>query len=88
MKKLIEQNYQSIVDRGLITNETTFEDFTGKIQEELNELITEGFKGKNMPVELSDIILTCLNMAKHYGIDIKAEMKKKIAINFERAKIK
>jgi len=38
--------------------------------------------------ELADIILVCLNIAKHYNkhynIDIEKEMKGKIAVNFNR----
>lgn len=35
-------------------------------------------------LELSDIILTCFNMATHYGIDIKKALKEKIEINRKR----
>jgi len=34
--------------------------------------------------ELADIILVCLNIAKHYNIDIEKELKNKIQVNFKR----
>jgi hypothetical protein len=38
MNQLIEENYQSIVKRGLITPSTTVSDFIDKIHEEVQEL--------------------------------------------------
>lgn len=94
MKKIIEYNYQSIVDRGLITPTTSYFDFTRKIKEELSELKdaiidyidydSESFP--NVKEELADVIMVCLNMAKHYDIDIINEIKKKIKVNQQRAK--
>lgn len=86
MKKLIEDNYKSIVKRGLITPNTTKKQFIDKIYEEVNELECEylnkfGFVDE---FELADIILTCLNMAKHYNIDIEKVLKEKIKINENR----
>jgi len=86
MKKLIESNYQSTVQRGLITPNTDLSDFLNKLDEEVDELNAayeetwDDFKE-----ELSDVILVCLNCAKHYGIDIENEMLKKIEKNFKRA---
>ena len=87
MKEIIEKNYQSIVDRGLITPTTTIQDFVDKIKEEVHELEIENEFGtyKDMKVELCDIILTCLNFAKHFNIEIEYELKKKIRINEQRA---
>jgi len=95
MKKLINDNYDSIVKRGLITPQTNAFDFVEKIKEETEELERELIILKNVPMarqenfdkineELSDVILTCLNMAKHFNIDIETELKKKIEINFNR----
>lgn len=87
MKKLIEDNYDSIVARGLITPATTNGDFFKKLFEEVNEL-HEVFIIHEMidAEELADVILVCLNIAKHYNIDIEKEMRGKIAVNFNRAK--
>lgn len=88
MKKLIERNYQSIVDRGLITPNTTNFEFYDKIHEELIELENEfyNYNIKCDEFELADIILVCLNMAKHYNIDIEKVLIEKIKINERRSK--
>ena len=89
MKEIIEANYKSIVDRGFITPTTTLFDFLDKIDEEVEELNKEALKPKqysNLPEELADVIMVCLNMANHYNIDIEEEIKNKIEINKQRAK--
>lgn len=89
MKKLINDNYKSIVDRGFITPTTTLFEFLDKLDEEVKELKTESEIPKqysNLPEELADVIMVCLNMAKHYNIDIEQEIKAKIKINKHRAK--
>jgi len=89
MKELIEANYKSIVDRGFITPTTTLFEFLDKIDEEVYELNDEALKPRdksNLPEELADVIMVCLNMAKHYNIDIEQEIKNKIEINKQRAK--
>ena len=82
---LIQDNYDSIVKRGLITPKTTKDDFVNKLFEEVGEF-EEVFVEHGMidSEELADIILVCLNIAKHYNIDIEKEMKGKIAVNFNR----
>ena len=86
MKKIINDNYDSILKRGLITPKTTKEDFVNKLFEEVGEF-EEVFIDHGMidSEELADIILVCLNIAKHYKIDIEKEMRGKIAVNFNRA---
>jgi predicted house-cleaning noncanonical NTP pyrophosphatase (MazG superfamily) len=79
MKDLIESNYRSIVGRGLINSHTKLKEFISKLDEEVNE-----FKESNEPEELADIILVCLNIAKHYDIDIEKELKNKIIKNQNR----
>jgi NTP pyrophosphatase (non-canonical NTP hydrolase) len=86
MKKLIELNYQSTVQRGLITPSTDIADFLNKLDEEVDELngaYEETWD--DLKEELSDVILVCLNFARHYGIDIEQELLKKIEKNFKRA---
>tara|TARA_R110002072_G_scaffold257557_1_gene416249 strand:+ start:120 stop:380 length:261 start_codon:yes stop_codon:yes gene_type:complete len=85
MKKIIEKNYDVTVKRGCINSKTTEEDFILKIKEEVEEFIEAnkfGLVTENE--ELADIILVCLNYAKHYGIDIKKELKQKINKNKKR----
>ena len=79
MKDIIESNYNSIVKRGLINSNTKFKEFIDKLDEEVNE-----YKESNEPEELADIILVCLNIAKHYDINIETELKNKIIKNYER----
>lgn len=89
MQNLISANYQSIVDRGFITPTTTLFEFLDKLDEEVEELNKEALISKewsNLPQELADVILVCLNLAKHFDIDIEQELKNKIRINEYRAK--
>jgi len=89
MKELIEANYKSIVDRGFITPTTTLFEFLDKLDEEVRELNQEALTPKqysNLPEELADVIMVCLNMANHFNIDIEEEIKNKIKINKQRAK--
>ena len=85
MKDLIEENYKSIIKRGLINSKTDEKDFILKIEEEVQEFIEAvNYSMKTEPEELADIILVCLNYAKHYNIDIEHELKRKIEINKNR----
>jgi NTP pyrophosphatase (non-canonical NTP hydrolase) len=89
MQDIISANYQSIVDRGFITPTTTLFEFLDKLDEEVEELNKEALISKewnNLPEELADVILVCLNLAKHFDIDIEQELKNKIRINEYRAK--
>jgi len=84
--KLVDLIEKERVKRGLITHQTTKEDFLNKLFEEVGEF-EEVFVEHGMidAEELADIILVCLNIAKHYKIDIEKEMRGKIAVNFNRA---
>ena len=98
MKDLIESNYKSIVDRGYIKPSTTYIEFIDKLDEEVKEFKDAlnwwtrkdslGFKPMHISVceEVADVIMVCLNFAKHYNIDIEQEIKSKIKINEQRAK--
>ena len=85
MKHIIEENYKSILKRGLIDKYTNREDFVIKLEEEVQEF-TDAFlyNNGNEKEELADVILVCLNIAKHYDIDIETEIKNKIEINKNR----
>lgn len=85
MKQLIEDNYNSIVKRGLITPNTTRKEFFDKLKEEVFELEAYEYQNHRIdPLELADVILVCFNISKHYNIDIEKELKRKIEINFNR----
>lgn len=86
MKQLIEDNYKVTIKRGLINPSTTVQDFIDKIYEEVDELQNEIDAGKtynfdNLKYELADVILTCLNMSKHFNIDIEQQMKSNVRRN-------
>ncbi len=86
MKQLIEDNYKVTIKRGLISPSTTVQDFIDKIYEEVDELQNEIDTGKTynfdkLKYELADVILTCLNMSKHFNIDIEQQMKSNVRRN-------
>jgi len=89
MKKLIEQSYKAIQNRGLITRKTKHVDFFHKLNEEVCEVKQEFIKNEvdknKLGLELSDVIIVCLNWAKHYEIDIEKLLNKKTLINEQRA---
>ena len=87
MEDLINNNYNSIKARGLITSSTTKAQFIDKLFEEVSEVEDAVLNNDlgNLQEELADVILTALNFAKHYDFDIEQELKKKVEINFKRA---
>lgn len=97
LQNIINKNYDSIVKRGFIIPSTNAFDFIDKLFEEAGELeeIVNEIKDKkpttkmfeNMNEEIADVILVCLNFARHFDIDIEDELTKKIKKNYERAKI-
>jgi NTP pyrophosphatase (non-canonical NTP hydrolase) len=86
IQELIDRNYAAQIKRGQINNESTFWNFSDKIQDELNEFddsyiqTNKDFDSK----ELIDIMLVCFSMAKHFGIDWKQVMKDKVEYNEKR----
>jgi len=84
MKQIIENNYDVTVKRGCINTETTIHEFLYKLYEEVHELHDEIELGNTINHELSDVILVCLNLAKHFNIDIESEIIKVIDINKSR----
>ena len=83
------RNYQATEKRGQINENTSFWDFTNKLDEEINELkLSSGYliDGINEtktfdPKELADISLVCDAMAIYYGIDLQAEKESKMKYN-------
>ena len=57
-----------------------------KVKEEVSELESAYYSSdmENMKEEMADVILTVLNFAKHYDIDIETDMKLKIDKNYSR----
>ena len=87
LNKIQNRNYTATVKRGLITPLTTVNDFFQKIKEEIDEwyeiAFLENSEG-NEGHELADIIIVCLNAAKHRGIDIQKALEEKTLINETR----
>lgn len=87
MKELIEENYKVTVKRGLINKDTGIVEFMNKLDEEVGEFV-ESIDNPTTEdataFELADIILVCLNIAKHYEIDIEKYLNQKVLINSER----
>ena len=81
----IKRSYQSIVDRGLIAEETTFTDWMDALKSEVSELDLEQGKHQRIKEELADVIIVATNMAFHYKIDITEAIEDKILINEKRA---
>ena len=77
LKKLMSRNYAATVRRGLITNDTTVDEFISKIYEEAEEL----YENPDDDSELADIILVCLAYAKHFHIDIVSALEQKVKYN-------
>jgi len=85
LKEITERNYKATVKRGLITPDTNTSHFIGKIDEELIELDEVCYiDGVSDESELADIIIVCLNMAKHFNIDIQEALEEKTIYNETR----
>jgi len=86
MDKIIKENYESTVLRGLINSKTTDLNFLMKLKEEVLEVEESYYSSdiENMWEEVADVILVCLNFANHFNIDIESELKKKIEKNYKR----
>lgn len=81
----LARNYQSIVDRGLVGENTTFEDFIDKFEEEVRELSMEKGNPANIRRELADVISVGFTMGFHYEIDVFKAMSENIVKNEQRA---
>lgn len=77
------RNHSATVRRGLLSEFTTKQEFTLKLFEEVAEFArTE--TDEHEAEELADVMIVCLTCAKHYGIDIMNEMRKKTLKNESR----
>ena len=88
MKKLIKRSYKAIKERGLITDETTNEEFRDKMNEELIECIFSDM-GRHQPdyiAEVTDLATVCIMQIHHLGYDFETEFKKVVEKNEARAK--
>jgi len=85
MKIITKLNYEVTKKRGLITEETSIREFVMKLEEEVQEFICAALHEKgDFNHELGDIILVCLNIAKHYDVDIEKQLLTNIFKNMKR----
>jgi|WetSurMetagenome_2_1015567.scaffolds.fasta_scaffold1448032_2 hypothetical protein len=85
MNPLHTRTYKSIADRGLITNDTTDEEFLKKAKEELLECQDELiFEHGNLDEEITDLMNVCINWIIHRGCDPDDELLKVIEKNEKR----
>ena len=92
MKELIERSYKAIRKRGLITDNTSIQEFIDKIQEEFDELKIEFEKGVFLGVpnepfyeELIDLITVGIMLLRHHNIDFENKFEKVVIKNEKRA---
>ena len=86
MDKLIKRSYDSIVSRGLITDDTTLKDFNNKLIEEFNEAQFE-YDTQDLDKyfhELFDVVGVIFNMCYHNEIDIRSKFEEIIIKNENR----
>ena len=85
LQEIQSRNYAATVSRGLITPKTTDREFVSKLFEECHEVDNFlRFTGNIDPFEIADVIIVCLNMAKHFDIDIESALEQKTVINEKR----
>lgn len=92
MKTLLIQHYEAIKNRGLISPETTLDQFIAKLEEEYSEVISQyaddcnehKLPSSDLVYEMTDLVMVVLNCFQHYGIDIKEQLR----INIKRNTIR
>jgi NTP pyrophosphatase (non-canonical NTP hydrolase) len=84
LSEIQNRNYLATIKRGLITDKTTLNEFIYKMFEEVQEFKDASNFGITDGLELADIIIVCLNTAKHLDIDIQDWLEKKTIINENR----
>jgi NTP pyrophosphatase (non-canonical NTP hydrolase) len=71
------------VDHGLWGNESAYESAV-RLSDEVDELMGAASDPHHFEEELADVIIMSLSVAGHLGIDIDAEVRRKIEINQKR----
>jgi len=88
IKELIQLNYDAVVLRQLIDENTQDFEFYEKAKEELKEVFTAIMyeSEENQAKEWTDLLVVCLNRLTHFKCDIEKLLKENAEKNFERAK--
>jgi len=86
---ILKQNYDAVVNRGLITPVTTDRDFCRKADEELAEVHQalyrlEMDKDHNLDEEITDLLNVCSNWLQHRGLNPITELEKCLIKNQNR----
>ena len=55
-----------------------------RIREELSEACEAAHNPEHFAEELADVVIMCMSVAGHLGIDLAEEVRRKMAINQER----
>ena len=96
MQKLIERNYKTIVDRGLIDTETTIVEQARAVRIEYDEfsnafhdclLNNSNYNQLHLAEEVGDFILAGLNLLKMMGLDPEQILINDIEKNEHRAEV-
>ena len=96
MKELFKRNYDAVVRRGLINEETLDFGFWSKLNEENNEvyqqclivtrnLITCEHRKENLNEEIADCLVVCANWLIYRGVDLEEILTKIAEKNEKRA---
>ena len=88
MKNLLRLHYIAIKKRGLISAETTLDQFLMKLEEEYIEVQNayaddcneHRIPSSDLIYEMTDMIMVALNCFQHYGIDFEKQLR----INLKR----
>lgn len=95
MKDLLLRHYIAIKQRGLISSDTSLDQFMDKLEEEYIELRSEYanyFDEQRNPDgdfihEAIDVVMVILNMLQHYDVDFIDELKHNVKYQESRINI-
>lgn len=83
LNRLRDLVHADAVDHGLWEDESAYESAV-RVSDETDELMDAACDPRHFAEELADVIIMSLSVAGHLGIDIDAEVRRKIEINQKR----
>lgn len=94
MKDLLLRHYIAVKQRGLISYNTSLDQFMEKLDEEYTELLNEYadyFDEQRSPdgdfiQESIDVVMVILNMLQHYDVDVAGEIRANVRHQESRVK--
>ena len=85
INKLAELAHACAIRRNKITGHHDWEEFMKDLSSEFAELACSGHRGKNyVSQEIADVIMVCVAIAYHYGIDVEKAIINKMQFNEQR----